>query len=101
MNQARDYYNDWDNGFNEGFGPRIETSIRIINKMVGQIENAIDFLKEKLNEIEANNGELSDENEKILVPKIIDSAEYGDYSKIVRILKSLNKKQRYNFNSLY
>ena len=65
--------------YDEGFGARIETSIKIMEEMCQKIKEAIALLDDKADEVEANQGILANRREHELVKYLIKSALDDDY----------------------
>ena len=63
----------------EGFGARIETSIKIMEEMCQIVKGAIALLDDKADEVEANQGILANRREHELVKYLIQSALDDDY----------------------
>ena len=76
----------------EGFGARIENSLRILDKMIAKLDESIEFLEDNYDLVE--NDELPDRIDHVISLRLINAAENEDYDLIVRILKSLYKKQK-------
>ena len=76
----------------EGFGARIENSLRILDKMNAKLDESIEFLEDNYDLVE--NDELPDRVDHVISLRLINAAENEDYDLIVRILKSLYKKQK-------
>ena len=76
----------------EGFGARIENSLRILDKMIAKLDESIDFLE--LNYEMVEDDEIPDRVDHVISLRLINAAEDEDYDLIVRILKSLYKKQK-------
>ena len=76
----------------EGFGARIENSLRILDKMNAKLDESIEFLEDNYDLVE--NDQLPDRVDHVISLRLINAAEKEDYDLIVRILKSLYKKQK-------
>ena len=76
----------------EGFGARIENSLRILDKMIAKLDESIEFLEDNYDKVEDD--EIPDRVDHVISLRLINAAENEDYDLIVRILKSLYKKQK-------